>query len=93
MIGPEFTVIKTGESKMLIEILGTGCAKCQKLEAITRESVQESGIDAQINHITDIKAIMNYGVMTTPALVIDGVVKIAGKIPSRDEIKQWICVK
>jgi small redox-active disulfide protein 2 len=78
---------------MLIEILGTGCAKCKKLEEITREAVQESGIDAYINHITDIKAIMNYGVMTTPALVIDGVVKVTGKIPSRDEIKQWISAK
>ena len=77
---------------MLIEILGTGCAKCKKLEEITREAVQESGIDAYINHITDIKAIMNYGVMTTPALVVDGVVKVAGKIPSKDEIKKWICV-
>lgn len=75
---------------MLIEILGTGCAKCKKLEDLTKEVVHESGIDAYINHITDIKVIMNYGVMATPALVIDGVVKAAGKIPSRDEIRQWI---
>jgi len=78
---------------MLIEILGTGCAKCKKLEDITREAVHESGTEAYINHITDIKAIMNYGVMTTPALVIDGVVKVAGKIPSRDDVKHWITAK
>jgi small redox-active disulfide protein 2 len=78
---------------MLIEILGTGCAKCKKLEDITRDAVKESGVDAFVNHITDIKVIMNYGVMTTPALVIDGVVKVAGKIPSRDEIIGWISGK
>jgi small redox-active disulfide protein 2 len=75
---------------MLLEILGTGCAKCKKLEELTKEAVDELGVDAFISHITDIKAIMNYGVMTTPALVVDGVVKVAGKIPSKDEIKKLI---
>ena len=78
---------------MLIEILGTGCAKCKKLEELTKEAVDELGVDAFVNHITDIKAIMNYGVMTTPALVVDGVVKVAGKIPSKDEIKKLIGAK
>lgn len=75
---------------MLLEILGTGCAKCQKLEELTRQAVKEMGIDAQINHVKDITAITNYGVMITPALVKDGVVKVAGKIPSLDEIKKLL---
>jgi small redox-active disulfide protein 2 len=75
---------------MLIEILGTGCAKCQKLEESTRKAVSELGIDAHINHIKDLKQIMNYGVMTTPALVVDGVVKSTGKVLSVEEIKKML---
>ncbi len=71
---------------MKIEILGTGCAKCHKLEDLVRDTVQEAGISAEINKVDDIKKIMTYGVMTTPALVIDGKVKAAGKIPSKEEI-------
>ncbi|OHD67925.1 MAG: hypothetical protein A2W19_06665 [Spirochaetes bacterium RBG_16_49_21] len=77
---------------MLLEILGSGCAKCHKLEALTREAVHETGIEAHINHVTDIQSTMNYGVMATPALVVDGVVKVAGKLPAKDEIKKWISV-
>lgn len=75
---------------MLLEILGTGCAKCQKLEDLTRQAVNELGVEAHIQHIKDINAITNYGVMITPALVKDGVVKVAGKIPSLEEIKKLI---
>ena len=75
---------------MKIAILGTGCATCNKLEDTVRQAVKETGIDAQIDHIKDIKQIMAYGVMTTPALVIDGVVKAAGKIPMLTDIKQMI---
>ncbi len=75
---------------MLLEILGTGCFKCQKLEELTRQAVKEMGLDAQINHVKDINAITNYGVMMTPALVKDGIVKVAGKIPSLDEIKKLL---
>lgn len=75
---------------MKIEILGTGCATCNKLEDTVRLAVKEAGIDVQIDHIKDIKKIMAYGVMTTPALVIDGKVKAAGKIPSLADIKQMI---
>jgi small redox-active disulfide protein 2 len=78
---------------MKLEILGTGCAKCNKLEERTKETVKELGIEAEVIKVRDIKAIMTYGVMTTPALVIDGEVKSAGKIPSKDEIKQWISSK
>ena len=75
---------------MKIEILGMGCATCNKLEDTVRLAISEMGIDAQIDHVKDIKKIMTYGVMTTPALVIDGVVKAAGKIPSLADIKQMI---
>jgi small redox-active disulfide protein 2 len=75
---------------MKIEILGTGCAKCHKLDELVRETVKEAGISAEITKVDDIKKIMTYGVMTTPALVIDGKVKVAGKIPSIAEIKQLI---
>lgn len=75
---------------MKIEILGTGCAKCHKLEDLVRATVRETGISAEITKIEDIKKIMGYGVMTTPALVIDGQVKVAGKMPSVDQIKDWL---
>ena len=75
---------------MKIEILGMGCATCNKLEDSVRLAIKEMSIDAQIDHVKDIKQIMAYGVMTTPALVIDGVVKAAGKIPSLSDIKQMI---
>jgi small redox-active disulfide protein 2 len=75
---------------MNIEILGTGCAKCNKLEDMVKLAIQETGIKAEIGHVHDIKKIMEYGVMTTPALVIDGKVKVAGKLPSLADIKQMI---
>jgi small redox-active disulfide protein 2 len=75
---------------MLLEILGTGCAKCQKLEEITKLAVKELGLEAHVGHIKDINQIMSYGVMNTPALAVDGVVKAAGNVPSLDEIKKII---
>ena len=75
---------------MKIEILGTGCPKCKKLAELVEQAVKESGIEAEITKITEINEIMNYGVMITPALVIDGEVKIAGKIPNLEEIKNWL---
>ncbi len=75
---------------MKIEILGTGCAKCIKLEEITRKAVAELEIDAEITKVKEIKDIMNYGVMITPALVVNGEVKFVGKVPSIDEIKKII---
>jgi small redox-active disulfide protein 2 len=75
---------------MKIAILGMGCATCNKLEDTVRLAVKETGVDAQIEHVTDIKQIMAYGVMTTPALVIDGKVKTMGKLPTLADIKQMI---
>lgn len=71
---------------MKIEILGTGCAKCKTLYENTRKAVEESGKEAEIVKIEDIPSIMKYGVMSTPALVIDGQVKFSGKLASVAEI-------
>ena len=75
---------------MKIEILGTGCPKCKKLAELVEQAVKESGIETEITKVTAINEIMNYGVMITPALVIDGEVKRAGKVPSLEEIKNWL---
>lgn len=75
---------------MKIEILGPGCPKCKKVAGLTEQAVKESGVEAEIVKVTDIKEIMNRGVMFTPALAIDGEVKSAGKIPSVEEIKTWL---
>lgn len=75
---------------MKIEILGTGCAKCKKTFEVVEKAVKEAGIKADITKVEDINNIMDYGVMVTPAVVVDGDVKIAGKIPSVDDVKEWI---
>jgi len=75
---------------MKIEILGTGCPKCKKLAELAEQAVKESGIEAEIIKVTEIKDIMKMGVMITPALVINGEVKSAGKIPGIEEIKNWL---
>ena len=75
---------------MEIKILGSGCAKCKTLEKLTREVVEKNGIGASIIKVEDITEIMKYGVMVTPALVIDEKVEIKGRIPSAEEIKQLL---
>ncbi|MFH1379738.1 MAG: thioredoxin family protein [bacterium] len=75
---------------MKIQILGTGCPKCKKLAEIAQEVVKETGIEAEIIKVTNINEIMDFGVMVTPALAIDGNVKSAGKIPTKEEIAGWI---
>jgi len=77
---------------MKIEILGTGCPKCKKLTELSKDVVEELGISAKIEKITDINKIIEYGVMVTPALVVDGDVRVAGRIPSKQEITEWITV-
>jgi small redox-active disulfide protein 2 len=73
-----------------IKILGTGCAKCKTLDKITREVVEKNGINANITKVEDIMEIMKYGVMSTPALVVDEKVLVKGRVPSSDEIKQLL---
>ncbi|MGD9041205.1 MAG: thioredoxin family protein [Desulfobacteraceae bacterium] len=74
-----------------IKVLGAGCPQCDKLEQQLMAVVAETGILADIDHVRDIKEIAKHGVFGTPAVVIDGKVKSVGKIPSRDEIKSWLC--
>lgn len=75
---------------MIIKILGKGCANCKKLEANTKLAVEELGLDATIEKVTDIKDIMKYGVMSTPALVVDEKVKFTGKVPSVEDVKKYL---
>lgn len=75
---------------MNIKILGSGCPKCQRLEQLTREVATELGVDTQFEHVRDIAKIMEYSVLGTPALVIEGEVKVAGRMPSKEEISHWL---
>jgi small redox-active disulfide protein 2 len=73
-----------------IQVLGTGCSKCKKLFEVTQKVVKELGIEAEVMKVEDINEIMQLGVMTTPALVVDGAVKVVGRIPKPDELKTLI---
>jgi small redox-active disulfide protein 2 len=73
---------------MEIKILGPGCPKCKTLEKLTREVVEQNGIEATVTKVEDIVEIMNYGIMTTPALVVDDKVVLKGRVPSFDELRK-----
>jgi small redox-active disulfide protein 2 len=73
-----------------IAILGTGCPKCRKLYEITEETAKSMGIEYQMEKVDDIVKIMEYGVMMTPALVVDGEVKASGKLPNPEEIRKYL---
>ena len=75
---------------MKIEVFGPGCAKCSNLERLIKDVVKELNIDAEVVKITNINEMVNRGVMFTPALFIDGKKKSEGKVPSKEEIKQWL---
>lgn len=75
---------------MEIKILGTGCAKCKALDKVTREVVEEMKLDATVTKVEDIMEIMTFGVMTTPALVVDGKVVLKGRVPNANEVKQLL---
>jgi len=75
---------------MKIKILGTGCPKCKKLEENARKALAETKIKAEITKITDINEIVDYGVMSMPAIVIDNKLKCSGRIPDVEEIKEWL---
>lgn len=76
---------------MKIEILGMGCPKCKKLADNVEIALKELGIEAEIAKVTKINDIMNYGVMVTPALVVDGEVKVSGRVPDKEGIKKFLC--
>jgi small redox-active disulfide protein 2 len=73
-----------------LQILGTGCPKCKKLAENTEAAAKDLGIEYEIEKVTDINEIMNFGVMMTPALAVDGQVKVVGKVLSSDEIKKML---
>ena len=75
---------------MKIEILGTGCAKCTTLYENVKKALEDSGTDAEVVKVEDIPSIMKYGVMSTPALVMDGKVLFSGKVASPREIKEML---
>ncbi|MGC8837536.1 MAG: thioredoxin family protein [Anaerolineae bacterium] len=75
---------------MNIKVLGSGCPKCKKLEAITREVVQELGLEAEIEKVTNFAEIMKYPILATPALVVNEKVVCFGYIPTKDEVKAWL---
>jgi small redox-active disulfide protein 2 len=75
---------------MEIKILGGGCPNCKRLEALTRDVVEELGVEATFGHVREMSEIMTYDVLTTPALVIDEEVMASGRIPRKDEIRAWI---
>ena len=75
---------------MKIEILGTGCSKCKATEKVVRKAVEELGIQAEVVKVEDLQDIVDRGVMMTPAIIVDGEVKIVGHIPTVDEMKKLI---
>jgi small redox-active disulfide protein 2 len=75
---------------MDIKVLGPGCAKCKQTETLVRETVAEAGVDANVEKVTDIMEIAQYGVFGTPAVIVDGDVKMVGKIPKKEDILSWI---
>jgi small redox-active disulfide protein 2 len=74
----------------IIQVLGTGCPKCEKLRKNAEEAVKSAGIEARVEKVSDINAIIGFGVMMTPALAIDGEVKVAGKVLKPHEIKKLL---
>ncbi len=75
---------------MKLQILGTGCAKCKALTTATEQAAQTLGLQYELEKVTDLNQIMSFGVMMTPALVVDGKVKVSGKVPSVDEVKKLL---
>jgi small redox-active disulfide protein 2 len=75
---------------MKIEILGTGCPKCKKTKEVIEKVLKETGVEAEVIKVEDFETILNYGVMVTPAVVIDGEVKLAGQAPDEKDIRKWI---
>lgn len=75
---------------MKVEILGVGCAKCNKLYDMVTGLVAREGLDAEVVKVEDIKVFADYGVFMTPGLVVDGEVKLAGKLPKESDLKTWL---
>ncbi|MFZ5815769.1 MAG: thioredoxin family protein [Bacillota bacterium] len=77
-------------AKMVIKVLGSGCANCKKLEEHAREAVAQAGIEAEVVKVTDMAAIMSYGIMRTPGLVVNERVLVSGRVPDTAEVRQLL---
>ena len=75
---------------MDLKILGTGCAKCKKLEEVTKAAADDLGLKYSLEKVTEIENIMKFSVMSTPALVVNGVVKVSGRVPSVEDVKKLL---
>lgn len=75
---------------MEIKVLGPGCPKCAEAEKVVREAVAAAGVEASVEKITDFQQMMQYGVMSTPAVVVDGQVKVVGRVPSKADVLAWL---
>lgn len=75
---------------MEIKVLGPGCANCNKLEKLVQEAVEDLGMKDSVQKVSDIQEMLSYGVLSTPALVVNGQVKFSGRVPSKDEIKKYL---
>ncbi len=75
---------------MKITVYGPGCMKCKKAEEIVRQVLAETTVAASVEHVTDVQAFVAAGVMSTPAVAVDGVVKLSGRVPTADDVRRWI---
>ena len=75
---------------MKILVMGPGCPKCEQAEKTVREAVAEAGVDAEVEKVSDFKEIAKHGIFSTPAVVIDGEVKVVGKAPSKKDVLSWL---
>ena len=75
---------------MIIQVLGTGCTKCKSLYEVASQAVQETGVEAMVEKVEDIQQILSYNILMMPGLAIDGYVKVAGRVPSLEEVKRLI---
>ncbi len=75
---------------MEIKVLGPGCAKCNKTEKLVQEVIQETGVEASVEKVTDLMQIASYGVFGTPSVIVDGDVKCTGKVPKKSDITSWL---
>jgi len=75
---------------MRVKVLGPGCARCKRLEELTREAAAEAGIPVEIEHVTDTARILDYAIVSTPGLVVEEELKMSGRLPHREEIVAWL---
>jgi small redox-active disulfide protein 2 len=73
-----------------ITVYGPGCMKCKQTEALVRQALAESGVEASVEKVSDVQAIVAAGVMSTPAVAVDGVVKLKGRVPTAEEVRGWV---